>query len=89
MLGAANGRYFPNWEFHSLIGLSKDEVRREAASWPETNDEEAQRVAVLDSLLNLLYYPHERGIREFVKPYPSKKLPRLHERLAGRDGGLQ
>lgn len=81
MLGAANGPYFPNWEFPTLIGLDREEVRREAASWPETDDEDAQVCAAINSLANLLGYPHQRGIREYVKSYPSKKLPHLLAKL--------
>lgn len=81
MLGAANGKYFPNWEFHALIGADREEVRREAASWPETADAETQVMILVNSLGNLLHYPHDRGIREYVKSYPSKKLPRLLERV--------
>jgi hypothetical protein len=82
MLGAANGRYFPNWEFEALIGLDREEVRREAASWPETEDWTSQATAAINSLNNLLYYPHGRGIREYVKSYPSKKLPQLLNKLS-------
>jgi hypothetical protein len=36
---------------------------------------------VVNSLVNLLGYPHDRGLREHVKYCPSEKLPRLLERV--------
>ena len=54
LLGAANGKYFPNWEFHALIGADREEVRRAAASWPETADAGVQVMIVVNSLNNLL-----------------------------------
>jgi hypothetical protein len=58
-LGAAvRGPYFPDWEFGTLIGLTRPEVADLLATWPETTDPDAQDLAVNNVLLNLLAYPH-------------------------------
>ena len=31
---AANGPFFPDWEFHTLFGLERDQVRQVAVAWP-------------------------------------------------------
>jgi hypothetical protein len=55
-----NGPFFPDWEFHTLFGLERDEIRRIAQAWPEWDDEEQLALAVNNSLNNLLGYPHGR-----------------------------
>lgn len=55
---ATEGPFFPDWEFSILFGLSRDEVRRVSADWPETNDTETELVAVEGAMNNLLGYPH-------------------------------
>ena len=58
---AANGEYFPDWEFQTLIGVDRQEVRKAASSWL-TN--EVITYAAMDTtvavLNNLLGYPHGR-----------------------------
>jgi hypothetical protein len=56
---AADGPFFPDWEFHTLFGLQRTEVRAIADAWPEysvTPEKLAQ--AVNNALNNLLGYPH-------------------------------
>ena len=55
---AAEGPFFPEWEFHTLFGLHRDEVRAFAASWPNSKDERDEFQAVNNSMNNLLGYPH-------------------------------
>jgi hypothetical protein len=58
LLAAVRGPYFPEWEFGTLIGRTRDEVASILASWPATDDPTSQDVAVNNVLLNLLGYPH-------------------------------
>lgn len=56
---AVDGPFFPDWEFHTLFGLTRDEVRAVANAWPAidlTNSNVV--VAVSNALNNLLGYPH-------------------------------
>ena len=58
---AANGPFFPDWEFQTLFGLERSEVSAIAASWPEpTASPEKVSIAVSNSLNNLLGYPHQK-----------------------------
>ena len=56
---AANGEFFPDWEFATLFGLERDELRRAAAAWPrQVLDDEAHARAIRGSVSNLFHYPH-------------------------------
>ncbi|MGW4097185.1 hypothetical protein [Mycobacterium sp. NPDC004974] len=57
---AVDGPFFPDWVFHTLIGLDRNEVRRIAESWPDWEDEDEQNLAINNALNNLLGYPHNR-----------------------------
>jgi hypothetical protein len=56
---AVEGPFIPDWEFQTLIGLSREEVRQVAAAWPP---QEAADEVVLNTVVgvlnNLLGYPH-------------------------------
>src|SRR5215472_14498052 len=56
---AVDGPFFPEWEFHTLFGLTRGEVRAIADTWPSV-DRTGPDVAhgVNNSLNNLLGYPH-------------------------------
>ncbi|MUM22003.1 hypothetical protein FZI91_09845 [Mycobacterium sp. CBMA271] len=55
-----SGPFFEDWEFETLMGFGRDEIRRIAESWPTAEDDRAQRIAVNNALNNLLSYPHNR-----------------------------
>jgi hypothetical protein len=56
---AAEGPFFPDWEFHSLFGLTRKEVRSVADAWPNVDLENADvALAINNALNNLLGYPH-------------------------------
>lgn len=58
---AADGPFFPEWEFHTLFGLTRSEVRAIADSWPKVDLASANvGVAVSNALNNLLGYPHHQ-----------------------------
>lgn len=56
---AANGEYFPDWEFETLMGANRTTVKKAASNWL-TNEplSGAERVVTLSALNNLLGYPH-------------------------------
>ena len=66
LAAAASGPYFPDWEFSTLMGMSRDEVAQVLATWPETavltsldrDPDRVQEIAVHAVLNNLLGYPH-------------------------------
>ncbi|QTE31094.1 hypothetical protein [Pengzhenrongella sicca] len=57
---AVEGPFFPDWEFHTLFGLDRDEVRAVLTSWPSCENPEDQFSAVNNAMNNLLGYPHGR-----------------------------
>jgi len=56
---AVEGPFFPDWVFHTLFGLEREEVKTVLKSWPKLNEaEETVQLAINNSLNNLLGYPH-------------------------------
>jgi hypothetical protein len=60
---AANGAYFPDWEFDTLIGADRTTVRKVASNWlmSQSISNEA-RILTFSVLNNLLGYPHKRAL---------------------------
>ena len=67
LVAAVEGPYFPEWEFHALFGLSRDELRIVLDAWPSEpgsgirgyeDGAAVRRVGVNNALNNLLGYPH-------------------------------
>ncbi len=66
---AVNGPFFPDWEFHTLFGLERIEVKSVLESWPKLDEtKEEVQVAINNTLNNLLGYPHgcEREWPQFI-----------------------
>ena len=60
---AADGPFFPDWEFHTLFGLERSDVRAIANAWPERNASSKDiELAVNNALNNLLGYPHQQEV---------------------------
>lgn len=58
---AADGPYFPDWEFQTLFGLHRDQVRRIANEWPLPNVAPEDVVVAVNNAMNmLLTYPHRK-----------------------------
>jgi hypothetical protein len=56
---AVEGPFFPDWEFQTLIGVSREEIQRLALSWPSRDADDAGTTnAVVGVLNNLIGYPH-------------------------------
>ena len=71
---AADGPFFPDWEFHTLFGFEREEIRRIAERWPEWDDDVEQADAINATLNNLLAYPHQRwdAWHDYVAPVSSE-----------------
>ena len=69
---AVEGPFFPDWEFHTLFGLTREEVRWVLETWPETGAADVQDTAVRNSLNHLLGYPHNdwEAWRRFISVDP-------------------
>lgn len=85
---AADGPFFPDWEFDTLFGLTRSEVAAVAAAWPavDASTEEVRR-AVIGALGHLTGYPHgeEEAWGRYISVPPSEvaELLRRWRELAG------
>jgi hypothetical protein len=58
---AADGPFFPDWEFQTLFGLERQKVREVADAWPlPVADPQIVAIAVNNSFNMLLGYPHRK-----------------------------
>ena len=73
---ALEGTFFPDWEFSTLFGLTRDEVRRVLSSWPHPDEDDENVVRAIDnSMNNLLRYPHRSDRKtwfDFISVDPSE-----------------
>lgn len=52
------GPFYPDWEFGTIFGLERDDVKRILMAWPEVNEADEYVVqAINNSLNNILGYP--------------------------------
>jgi hypothetical protein len=58
---AADGPFFPDWEFEILFGITRADVRSVQESWPPDRPDQMTRTAINHSLNNLLHYPHRKN----------------------------
>ena len=82
---ASDGPFFPDWEFSTLFGLEREQVRRIAASAPHIDDSrEEAALAINNSLANLLGYPHhqECAWSQFISA-SSEEVSRVFDKWRG------
>lgn len=59
LVAAAEGPFFPEWEFSTIFGIDRDELSNVIKAWPNIDDnEEIAFLAINNSMNNLLGYPH-------------------------------
>ncbi|MEV7358070.1 hypothetical protein [Kitasatospora sp. NPDC091276] len=79
---AVNGPFFEDWEFHTLMGVTRDEIAAVAASWPSPPTAPDGEDDVVHSVLNnLLGYPHgvEARWHEYLTP-TREQVARVRDR---------
>lgn len=58
---ASDGPFFPDWEFSTLFGLTREEVRSVADAWPvPLVPPDIVERAVNNALNMMLFYPHRK-----------------------------
>lgn len=67
-----DGPYIPDWEFQTIMGVTREETAAVSAAWPDPTGAPFTFVAVSNTLNNFVGYPH-------------KRWPELSEYI-GRDG---
>lgn len=84
---AVESPFFPEWEFGTIFGLERDDVRRVLMSWPDISEADDCVVrAINNSLNNLLGYP-AKSKRELWPQYVSVsgiELARIFDKWKGR-----
>lgn len=89
LLAAEEGPFFPDWEFQTLFGIERSDLRKVRLSWPNVSlDDQAVYLSVVNSLAHLLGYPYsqENEFRRYVPQGRSKILEvsnKLMERWPG------
>jgi hypothetical protein len=64
----ADGPLYEDWEFHTLFGFEREEMRALALAWDREEISQNALHAGIGAFGNLLGYPHgERGRVEFLK----------------------
>ena len=83
---AADGPFFPDWEFHALFGLNREQVRTIAEAWPLPKAPPDDVVVAVNNAFNmLLSYPHRKDAIWFDWLSVSRpELQALFNRLRGR-----
>ena len=82
---AAEGPFFPDWEFSTLFGLERAELKSILQSWPDLNENDEVVVrAINNAFNNLLGYPH--GLvddwPDFIRG-DSRELARIYMKWKG------
>jgi hypothetical protein len=59
LLAAANGPFFPDWEFETLLGVTRETIAKLGVAWPAVDlDNDDVNCGVLNAVNNLIGYPH-------------------------------
>ncbi len=76
---AADGPFFPEWEFKTLMGFSRGDLRTLIAEWPSPRDPALLDLAGNNVLNMLLAYPHREWDRwaEYSAVHPRELRPLL------------
>jgi len=70
-----DGSFFPDWEFHALFGLTRQEVEPIVIDWSIVDKNSSLAIlAINNSLNNLLGYPHkcDREWHNFISVSPQE-----------------
>ena len=82
---AADGPFFPDWEFETLFGVSRAVVKDTGLHWRNmaVPDEDAA-AAIIGAMNNLLGYPHQQEDRwhEFITVTPEAVKETLDKLLS-------
>jgi hypothetical protein len=82
---AADGPFFPDWEFETLFGLGRNELKDILEIWPDVDEsEEKVQIAINNTLNNLLGYPHgcEKEWHQFITA-SAKQVQVIFEKWRG------
>jgi hypothetical protein len=76
---AVTGPFFPDWEFETLFGLSRSQVKAVSQRWPANAAEDTTEIAVRNTLANLSGYPY--GQHELLRNMLATSPERIRQLL--------
>ena len=80
LTAAVEGSFFPDWEFRILLGVDRETVKKVRDAWPQqTINSEEFDCAVLNSMNNLVGYPH--GSNDELANFVSGELTAIQPAL--------
>lgn len=83
---SVNGPFFPDWEFPTLFGISRAEAAEALARFPNLRAEnEIDRLAVYNSIANLLGYPHGLAAELEARGFTEQAIRAASLKLRGDD----
>ncbi|HZE58864.1 MAG TPA: hypothetical protein VE031_13495 [Chthoniobacterales bacterium] len=82
---ASDGPFFPDWEFHTLFGLERDQVRRIAAAIPHIDDSSKEvALAINNAMAHLTGYPrHQEAVWSQFISVPEEEVDRVFTKWRG------
>ena len=87
LVASLEGPFFPDWEFHTIFGITREELKKVISAWPNIDlKNKAVDLAIHNSLNNLIGYPHGKE-NEWSK-YISKSLndiKAIQNKLIGKE----
>lgn len=83
LIAASKGSFFEDWEFHTLFGITRNELNTVLQSWPNIDESDLNvKLAINNSIANLFFgYPHNQG--EDLKKYiqiNNEDIKRIYEK---------
>jgi hypothetical protein len=81
----ADGPFFPDWEFSTIMGVDRETVRKVGQDWPERTVPQVDfQCAVQNALNNLIGYPHKLDDvwSEYISASPTQVRALLYELIA-------
>ncbi|MEU4929539.1 hypothetical protein AB0G54_23980 [Streptomyces yokosukanensis] len=83
---AVRGPFFPDWEFHTLMGFTREQIAAIVEAWPSFSEPDDLDDAVNNVLNTLLGYPHgcESRWHEYSSATP-QQIARVLARWRGED----
>lgn len=86
MDAAVNGPFFPDWEFSTLFGVSRNAAAASLARFPELSAQnEDDYLTVYNSIANLLGYPHGQWAELEARDLSSETIRSASRALKGNE----
>lgn len=68
LIAIVDGPFFPDWEFSSLMGIQKEDLKEIISKWDFLDKESDELKSIIfNAIANLLSYPH--GYKNLIEEY--------------------